>query len=92
MTCILRVVQAVKTVYEQLEGIMECPMQLSTNNDPEMYTDASYLIDLILHFDFFFGLWFLRVILINTSNLSCYFQGKQADIFSLRKNVQKNYR
>ena len=68
--------------YEQFKEIMECLMELSTNNDPKTYTYAKYLIEHILDFDFAFGLCLLRVILMNTSNLSSYDEASGSIFFT----------
>lgn len=57
-------------------------MELSTNNDPKTYTYAKYLIEHILDFDFVFGLCLLRVILMNTSNLSSYDEASGSIFFT----------
>ena len=80
--------EAVKAIYEQLEQIIGCLMQSSTNNDSKTYTDARSLLISILDFYFVFGLCLLRAILMNTGNLNGYVQGKQVDIFPLHKTSE----
>ena len=82
--------EAVKAVYEQLERIIGYLLQLSSdkNSDSKTYTGARNLLRSVLDFDFVWGLCVLRAVLMNTSNLNSYVQGKQLDIFSLRKTAE----
>ena len=79
--------EAVKSVYLQLGRIVGCLIKLSEDKDSKTYTDARSLLNCMLNLDFIFGLCVLRVILMNTSNLNSYIQGKKMDIATLRKNA-----
>lgn len=60
--------EAVKSVYNQLERIVGCLLQLSKDKDSLTYTDSRSLLASVLDMEFIFGLCVLRVILMNTSN------------------------
>ena len=80
--------EAVKAVYEQLERIIGCLLELSEDKDSKTSSGARSLLISILDFEFIFGLSILRVILMNTSNLNSYVQGTQIDIYALRTTAE----
>ena len=75
--------EAVKAVYGQLDRIIGCLLEFSAAKDSKTYSDARALLKSVLDFEFIFGLCVLRVILLNTSNLNTYIQGKKMDVVTL---------
>ena len=59
-------------------------MKLSEDKDAKTYMEARSLLTAICNFEFLFGLCVLRIILMNTSNLSNNVHGKSIDIITTR--------
>ena len=69
-----------KAVYEELEGIVLCLLQLHDDSEPKTSTEAKGLLNSICDSDFFLALYVLKLILSNTSGLSEFLQGKNIDV------------
>ena len=80
--------EAVRAVYQQIEWIVGCLLEMSQAKDSTTYSSARSLLRSLLDFDFVFGLVLLKLIFSNTSNLNSYVQGKDVDIYSLRQNSE----
>ena len=78
---------AVKAVTEQMPKIVKALLILADNNDPKTYAGSTALLNAICDFQFVFGLLLLKVILLNTSSLSRYLQGKRMDVITARRNA-----
>ncbi|CAL4240950.1 unnamed protein product [Meganyctiphanes norvegica] len=79
--------EAVKAVLEELERIVKALLTLSKDKDVKTYNDSRSLLLSICDFDFIIGLCVLKVILLNTSSLSSYLQGKNIDVLNARRNA-----
>ena len=70
-----------------MERIVKALLTLSSDKDPETYSESRALLIAICDWEFIFGLCLLKVILSNTSSLSRYLQGKTVDVISARRNA-----
>ena len=78
--------EAVKAVSEEFSRVILCLDQIENDetSDSKTTSQAKALLLNILDFEFVFGLELLKVILIQTSSLSSYLQGKNVDIRTAR--------
>ena len=67
--------------------IVKALLILADDNDPKTYAGSTALLNAICDFQFVFGLLLLKVILLNTSSLSRYLQGKRMDVITARRNA-----
>lgn len=79
---------AVKAVYEQLRRIVGSLLELSKSKDSKTYNDSKNLLKSMLDFKFIFGLVILRSILMNTSSLNSYLQGRKMDVVTIKRNAE----
>ncbi len=76
--------EAVNAVTEQMPTIVNSLLFLTDDIYAKKYDDSTGLVDAICQFGFVFALMILKEILSNTSVLSRYLQGKNADIINTK--------
>ena len=78
--------EAVKAVYGQMERIVIALLTLSSDKDPETYSERRALLTAICDLEFIFGMCVLKVILSKNNRLYRYLQGKTVYVISAHRN------
>lgn len=60
---------------------------LSNDDNRTVYHQRTYLFTAVFDFEFIFGLYLLKVILLNTDTFKSYFRGKSIDLVIVQKTA-----